>query len=165
MFVRGPAVTLDNVVVPDVLTAYDTAPVIAPFIIELFTLTIAFSFVTVAIVVLPPTVTLLKLSAVASSPSSNPDLLFRLIVSALSPATPFIFTVPFVAPRFSDTVYTAPSSFAVKFFTVFVASLFTSLSVSPRVSFSSVLWFITVNTSLFPETSSDFAVCVSSQRS
>ena len=104
----------------------------------MFNPTDAPAFVTVAIVVLPPTVTLLKLSAVASVPSSNPVLLFRLIVSALPPDTPDILTVPFVAPRFSDTTYSAPSAAAVKFLTEFVVSLLTSLRVSPRDSCSSV---------------------------
>ena len=71
----------------------------------MFNPTDASAFVTVAIVVFPVTVTLFKLRAVAPVPSSNPDLLFRFNVSALPSATPFIFRVPFVAPRFSDTRY------------------------------------------------------------
>ena len=76
-----------SVVLPEVETA-KPEPVILPFKITLFKLIVAELLVTDAIVELPPIVTLLRLRATASVPSSKPDLELRLIYSAEPPSTP-----------------------------------------------------------------------------
>ena len=76
----------------------------------LFKLIFAFPFVTVATVVcagvfvLSPTVTSLKFNSLAAVLNSKPVFPLRLIVSALPPAMPLIFTVPFVVPKFAVTL-------------------------------------------------------------
>ena len=94
-------------------------PVIAPSIIELFTLTTASAFVTVATVVLPLTVTSFKVNSVALD-NSNPVLLFKFIVDLFVPSvTPCIVNLPLpVVPRFSFAVYVAVAEVVVKFLSI-----------------------------------------------